>query len=58
MIEGKVQGFCRMFNLENETCSIGFWKPKAKVSDTWSSIVNLSQPSGKFCSFHIDGSFK
>jgi len=58
MVEGRVEGFARVFNLDNETCLYGFWKSKSKVSDGWSSIIHMSCPSGKFCSFLIDGSFK
>lgn len=24
---GRIDGFARVFDIQNETCSIGFWKP-------------------------------
>lgn len=42
MTQGKMDGFCRVYKLENEVCLIGFWKPKEKAIETWGSVCGLS----------------
>lgn len=37
---------------------VGYWAPKVQLVENWTSIVQLSKPSGKFCSFYSDGSLK
>lgn len=63
--EGRLQGYARCMNFENECCMVGFWQPKPSITfktmkkdDALNSILNLSKPKGKWCSFHYDGSFK
>jgi hypothetical protein len=55
---GKLDGYARVMNFVTEICMVGYWTPRINQVENWTSIVQLSKPFGKFCSFYNDGSYK
>ena len=56
---GRIDGFARVFDIQNQTCSIGFWKPDIpKVPEHLPPLLHLqSEPWGKWVQFDANGYF-